>query len=213
MEKLREVLNAGCRERLDRARRDGICADPFLSEARRQIARRRFERRLRETHRVVVGHNPFASEIGERQNGCLHEREKGLRQGRIGVGRDVHGNAEGLTGDAVQKITGNRLAGRKADRMDKAVHAAPNLGDFVGHGRDLLVAAHVHREDDLTAEFLSEARNAVAESVAHIGKGEIRAFAAASLGNAVGNRTIGNHARDQKLLAGEKTHVDLLRKE
>ena len=69
LQDLAEARDARGGEGLDRARRDAVHADALRPEARGEIAHRRFQARLGQTHGVVVGHHALGAEIGQR-----HER-------------------------------------------------------------------------------------------------------------------------------------------
>lgn len=215
MEELREALDAGGGKRLDGTGGNGVRADAFAAEAGSQVAGRGFKRRLGKAHRVVVGNNAFAAEIGERENGrltALHEGKERLRKGGIGISGDIHRDVEGFARDAFKEVAGNRFARRKADRMHEAVEVAPLFFKRFHCGVNLLILRHIDLENDVAAEFSGEVLETLTEAFVRIREGEFRAFAMAGLSDAVGDGTVGNHARDQNLLAGEEAHAGSLGK-
>ena len=78
--------------------RDGVDADVLRTEIGGQVAHRRFERRLRHAHHVVVGEHALAAEIRQRQDAAaaapLHQRRDAARQRDERVGADVERDAE-----------------------------------------------------------------------------------------------------------------------
>ena len=112
---------------------------------------------------------------------------------------------------SVQEIAGERLARRERDGMQQPVEAAPfgaQRGEERGH---VVVLRHVARQHRHRPEFRGDPDDALLEVVVDIGEGERRALALAGLRDAVGDRAIGQNARDQNLLAGEKAHRDSAR--
>ena len=210
MKKLAEALDAGSRKRLDGTSRNGVGADAFTAERLCKIARRRVERSLRKAHRVVIGNSAFAAKIRERQAGriaALHERQEGLGERRIGIGRDVERRMEGFARKAFKEVARNRFAGRIADRMNEAVKAAPLFSERFHNAGNLLVARHVHRKHDAAAELFGEALQTLFKAGIRVGEGELSTFAIAGFGDAVGDGAVGDDARDQELLASQESHV------
>ena len=90
--------------------------------------------------------------------------------------------------------------------MHKPVQTAPTFLQFTHHVGDLIIFGDVHFKADVAAEFFGKFNNTVVEAFADVGKGELGSFAVAGAGNAVGDRTVRQHARDQKFLALQKSH-------
>lgn len=84
--------------------------------------------------------------------------------------------------------------------------APPGVADAFHGGLNFFVAAHVHLEDEIAAELFGKGVNSVAGTVSRIGEGELGPFTMASLGDAVGNGTVGKQPRNQNLLTSKKTH-------
>ena len=61
-------------------------------------------------------------------------------------------------------------------------------------------------EDQRRAELGGELGDALLEALALVAEGELGAFAAAGLGDAVGDRAVREDAGDEEALAGEKSH-------
>src|SRR5437667_219228 len=73
--------------------------------------------------------------------------------------------------------------------------------------RDLGVARDVTGEDQRASELRGHLRDAVLEAFVLVGERELGALAPGGSGDAVGNRAIGEQARDQHALAREETHL------
>ena len=116
------------------------------------------------------------------------------------------GNTEGFARNAVQEVTFDGFGRRISDGVNEAVEAVPALTEFDEQIVDLLVAADIDRNGDVTAEFGSEFLDAVFEALVLVGECQLRAFAVAGLGNAVGDGMLGKQTGDQNLLVGEKAH-------
>ena len=71
---------------------------------------------------------------------------------------------------------------------------------------DLRVVADVAVEDQFRAEVGGEFGDAVLEALADVAEGELGALFVAGLGDAVGDRAVGQNAGDQQFLAGKKAH-------
>jgi hypothetical protein len=102
------------------------------------------------------------------------------------------------------------IASRGAKPM--ACTKPSNCGQWADRSRtalDLLVAAHVAIKDQLRAEVGGELGDAVLEALAHIAEGQLRALGVAGLGNAIGDRAVGQHAGDQQFFAGQESHKSL----
>jgi len=107
---------------------------------------------------------------------------------------------------AVEKVAGNGFARCKADGVHKAVKLRPVHRQVLEHLVDLLVAADVAVKDQFGVEVRGKLGDAVLEALANIAEGQLGTLCVAGLGNAVGNRAVGQHARDQQFFAREKTH-------
>jgi len=80
-EHLARVADAGAGERADRPGRYGVDADGGRAEVDREIAHRRFQRRLRDSHDIVVRHRPLPAVVGQREHGAArrHQRRRASR--------------------------------------------------------------------------------------------------------------------------------------
>jgi len=72
---------------------------------------------------------------------------------------------------------------------------------------DLCVVGDVAGENQRAVELGRELGEALLEALVLIGEGELGALAVAGLGNAVGDRMLGQKARDQNALVCKKSHV------
>ncbi|MNK84454.1 hypothetical protein D3C87_1043030 [compost metagenome] len=208
LEKLAEVLDAGRSQRLDRAGRNAVGADPAPAHGFGEVAHACLERRLGQAHGVVVRNHAFGAEVGQREERCLvgQQRQRGLGQCREAVGRDVVRDAEAFARQPVQEIAGDGFARREADRMHQTVEFFPTLPQRGESRGNLLIAAHVALIDHVGAEFLGEVADAVLEAFADIGEGQLGALALARGGDAIGDRAVGQQAGDQDPLTCQKSH-------
>jgi hypothetical protein len=88
----------------------------------------------------------------------------------------------------------------------KAVKPAPGLAQTLEHGLDLRVVGHVAVEHQCRVELGGELGDAVLEALTDVAEGQLGALRVAGLGDAVGDGAVGQNARDEQLLAGQKTH-------
>jgi hypothetical protein len=86
--------------------------------------------------------------------------------------------------------------------VHQAVEAVPAAAQGSDRAIDLRVLADVAGQDDVGAELAGELADAVAEALADVGEGELRALAVAGLRDAVGDRAVRQQAGDQDALAG-----------
>ena len=115
-------------------------------------------------------------------------------------------NFEAFTAQAIQKVTGNRLARGKADAVHKTVKVGP-VGAEVGEQLvDLGVIAHVAVKDQFGVKVSGKLGDSFFKTFADIAESQLCALGVAGFGNAVGNRAVGQHARDQQFFACEKSH-------
>ena len=94
--------------------------------------------------------------------------------------------------------------------MHETVEVTPFVAKFLRDGLNLFVARDIHFQAKAAAEFRGKSGDAVAETFAHVGKSQLGTFAVTSFGDAVGNGTVGKHARNEKALAGKKSHLGFL---
>ena len=76
------------------------------------------------------------------------------------------------------------------------------------HGGDLFVAADIAVEYQFAAKLRRELGDALAKAFAHIGKSQGGAFAAAGLGDAVGDGPVRQQAGNEDVLALQESHGD-----
>ncbi len=209
-EDLRETLDAGGRQRLDRAGGNAIDADASRTEARCEVAHAGLEARLGESHCVVARHSALGAEVGQCQQGpvaALHQRQRRLGERRKAVGRDVVRNAKSLARQPIDEVAGDRFARREADRVHQSVERRPALLQGIEGGSDLGIVRHVHVEHEIGAELRRDLGDPLLEAVAHVGESEFGAFTLAGVRDAVGDRAVGKHTGDQQSLAGQEAHV------
>jgi len=83
----------------------------------------------------------------------------------------------------------------------------PGLLQAMGQRGDLLVGADVAVEDEFRAEFGRVFGDALLEAFALVAEGELGVFRMAGSGEAVGDRSVVQYARDEQALAGEESHA------
>ena len=88
----------------------------------------------------------------------------------------------------------------------KAIKLRPSLCQILKESRNLLITTNIAVKNELSIEFFRKIDNAVFKALTHVGKGQFGAFAVAGAGDAVGDGTVVEHARDQEALAGKETH-------
>ena len=159
---LEKSLMPDGRERLDRPRRNRVDADVVRPEIARQVAHRRFERRLGDAHHVVVGEDALAAEIGQRQHAAaaalLHQRHDRARQPDQRVRADVERDAEPFARRLHERdcpAPPSARTPRRARRKSRPPNSASSAAASVG---DLLIARHVARQDERTARASRPAR-------------------------------------------------------
>ena len=116
-------------------------------------------------------------------------------------------NAKPFAREAFEEVAGDRFAWRKTNAVHKTVKFRPCLGEVCEHAFDLLVAGHVAVKNQLRVKLGGKVGDAVFEALAHIAEREFSALLVAGTGDAVGDGAVGQYARDEQLLAGQKTHV------
>ena len=116
-------------------------------------------------------------------------------------------DAERLARQAVEKITCDRLARREGDRVHHAVERTPFLAQLREKRFDLGVARDVAGKRKAAAELARHAGDAILEALVLVRERELGALAPRGLGDAVGDRAVGEQAGDQDALAGEKAHL------
>jgi hypothetical protein len=117
------------------------------------------------------------------------------------------GDAEALARQAVQELAGDGLARGEADRVHKAVVPfGPGFLHLREQALDLGVVADIAVEGQRGAELDGVLGAAVLEALADVAERQFGPLTMAGLGDAVGDRTLVEQARDQQALAGEKSH-------
>ncbi|MNT02983.1 hypothetical protein D3C72_1374990 [compost metagenome] len=138
----------------------------------------------------------------------MQQGQGGLGHGGEAVGGNVVRDAEAVARQAVEEVAGDRLARRKTDGVHQAVQLIPVARQVAEDGADLFIAGHVAVEYQLAAELRRKLRDALLEAYTHIREGEDGAFAVASLGDAIGDGTVRQQARDEDFFALQESHDD-----
>lgn len=118
-------------------------------------------------------------------------------------------DTEGLARQAIQEIAGDRLARGVADGVHEAVEGGPVFAELLEEPRDLRVVADIALESEARAELGGELGDPLLEALSLVAEGELRPLAVTGAGDAVGDRAVVEHARDEQALAGEKSHREL----
>jgi hypothetical protein len=118
-------------------------------------------------------------------------------------------NPKTFARESVEEIARDGFTRREADGMHQPVQLGPGFAQIRKERRNLLVAAHIAFEYQITAKFLGVISDALLEAFANVGESQLGAFALARLRNAIGNRAIGQHPSDQYFFALQKCHSRL----
>ena len=116
------------------------------------------------------------------------------------------GDPERLARKSLEEVAGDRLLGSEADRVDEAIEGRPACAQGFEHCCDLAVVGDVAVEHQRRPELGGELADAILEALALIAERELGALAAERARDAVGDRPVGEDARNEQALAGEKAH-------
>jgi hypothetical protein len=105
-----------------------------------------------------------------------------------------------------RKVAFDRFAGSVGDRMHQAFEAVPVLGESGEEGVDIGVFGNVAAIEQGAVELRGELGDARFEAFVLVGEGQLRAFAVAGFGDAIGDRVLRQYAGDQNSLVGEESH-------
>ena len=197
-------------QRLDRPGRDAVDADALGAEAGREVAHAGLERRLGQAHRVVVGNAAQRPQIGQGEERRARRAAaapppwpwpgscSSRCRGRSGTPR-----ATGLRGSRRRSLPAarSRSSGRSRRRSARprpARRTSPSIWAS---------SATSQSKTRVRAELGGEFGDPLLEALALVAEGELRAFAAAGPGDAVGDRAVRQDAGDEEALAGEKSHA------
>src|SRR5439155_25422614 len=89
-------------------------------------------------------------------------------------------------------------------RVHQSVERGPLPAQLGEERSDLRVARDVTGEDERASELRAHFRDAVLEAFVLVGERELRALAPGGFGDPVGDRAIGEQARDQHALSSEE---------
>ena len=206
-----EVADTGGSQRLDRSGGHGVGANPLRAEAESEVARGGFQAGLGQAHGVVVRHRALGAKVGQRDQRRIvaleQQRASGLGQCRIAVGRNVVGDAESVTRDAVEEVAFDGFGRRIGDGVYQTVEPFP-VGAEVGEQLLYLgVVGDIAGEHQRTVKFCGEFGNPLEKAVVLVGECQFGAFAVASLGNAVCDGMLGQKPGNQNALVSKKSHV------
>src|SRR3954452_13239887 len=191
-------------ERTHGAGRHGVHADVPLAEVPGEVLDRRVERRLRDTHHVVVRYRPLAAEIGHRDDraaaGLLHQRLRGARAGYERVRADVDRHPEPVPG-RVREPTFEVLGGGEGDRVHEQIELpAEGLARLRKHARDVVIRTHVAFGDERRIHGRGEVPHVLLDALALKSERELRS-------------AFGEHLRDRpcdRALVGDSENESFL---
>ena len=211
-EHVTRVADAGAGQRPDRPGRDRIDADGARTEVHRQIAHRRFQRRLGRTHGVVVRHRALAAVIGQGQHRAAvrHQRSRALRRLGEGEARDQHG-AQKIVAGGVGVAAGElRLVG-EGHGVDEEIERPPGPLELGENGIDRGDVLDVARQHQIGIDRRRQRFDALGERVALVGEGELGLVRRERPGDAPGDRVIVGDPHDQPALAvHQPLHASIL---
>ncbi len=118
--------------------------------------------------------------------------------------------AEGLAARAFKEVAGDRFARREGERMDQAVQAVPMGFQLLKQSLYFRIAGHFAGQRDRGAELFRHVLGALTEALVLVGEGDLRAFAPRHLGDAVGDRAVGEEPGDEDALAREQSHRPII---
>ena len=118
--------------------------------------------------------------------------------------------AERLAADALEKIAGDGFARCERQGVHQAVEAVPMFSQLLKQLGDLGIARDFAGQRGHRTQLLRHVLGAIAEALVLVGESNLRAFAPRRLGNAVGDRAVGEEAGDEDALAGEQGHRPII---
>jgi len=172
-----EVADAARGEGLDRARGDGVDADALGTKVHRQIFDAGFKPGLGDAHHIIVRDHFFGAVIGQRQDRSarLHHRLGPLGDGDEAVDRDVHGHQE-IVERRIDEFAAKLVLVGKADRVDDEIERVPLRLELRKGLVERFRAADVAVDEQARAELFGKRTNALFQSLALIGEGELSTF-------------------------------------
>src|SRR6266513_60484 len=146
-EHIAEVRDSSRRQRLDRPGGNGVHADSPLPKVVRQIANRRFQRRLGHAHYVVVRNHFLGTVVRQRDHPAAsgHERRGAARYCNQGIDADVMRDAKAFA-RSVEKGIFQLFRRSKPHAVNQAVQHAVARLQLIEQSRDLIVFRDVAHE-------------------------------------------------------------------
>ena len=135
-----------------------------------------------------------------------HQRHCAFGQRGKTVAADVVRHLEGVPGQSVEEFPFQGFARGEGNRMHDAVKVTPFAFECCKQGVNLLILGHVAGQHRNLAEVGGKFFDAFADVFTLIGERQLRAFPARGLGDAVGNRAVGQQAGDQDFLVLQESH-------
>ncbi len=107
------------------------------------------------------------------------------------------GHLEGLAAQAFQEIAGDGFAGGIADAVHQTIKLWPMPSQVFEKLVNLGVVTNVTIKNQRGVKVGRQFGDAALEALAHIAEGQFGPLRVAGLGNAIGNRTVGQNTGDQ----------------
>ena len=125
-------------------------------------------------------------------------------------------NLEAFARQAIEEVPGDGFAWCVTNAVHKAVKSRPVGRQIFEQLCDLFVAAHVAVKNQLRVKVCCEFGDAVFETFTHVAEGQFCALVVTSFGDAIGDRTVRQHAGNQQFFARQeasfRTHGESLQK-
>ena len=115
-------------------------------------------------------------------------------------------NFEAFTAETFNEVACNGFARGIANAVNKTIELGPVNREVGKKFSNLGIVAHITIKDQFRIEIGSKLRNSVFESFADITESQLGALCMTCLGNAIGNRSIGQDTRNKDFFAGKEAH-------
>src|SRR5262249_46799327 len=205
-EDVAEVTDPRRRQRLDRARGDGVDADILFPQIGGEIANGRLERRFGDPHHVVMRHPFLGPVIGEREQraAARHQplRALGERSERVATHQTRLGK---IVGRRCQVAAGQLILVGEGDRMHEEIERAPFRLNRRESRVDSVWFGDVAVTEPQPANLLRQRFDPFLQRLALISESELGALPVASLCDTPGERAVVGDTQDQAALAAQET--------
>jgi hypothetical protein len=169
------------------------------SQIVRQIANRRFKRRLGDTHYVVIRQNAFGPEIGQRDDrslAVLHQRQCRLSDGNQRIGAHIQRDPE-IVAFRVRVHALEGLTRRERQHMGNKIEVPDLLFNPFDKRLDLLVAPNVTLDQQRIVQLRRQFMDILAKSFILIGHDQPGPGPICRIGDAPRDATLISDAHDE----------------